>query len=591
MAKSTTDEWELYAKSKDYKQNIGLYDTADTNERMFAGDQWYGVKSNGLPTPVFNIFKRVINYFISAIMSQAVKMQFIPENIADDPTNPEDQELAAAAGLMSKYSETLWEKLKMDSRLREALLDAAISGDMDGYTYWNPNIKTGQTVEGVEIMGDIDFELVDNVNVHFGNPNDPRVERQPWIIISFRELVSKLKDEAKSHGVPKREYDLIGSDQETNTQSGDRAKIELDSGEDGKTTALIKFWRDKETGTIRYKKSTKTVTIIPETNIGIERYPVAHGNWDRRKNSYHGQAVGTGLIPNQVFINKMFAMVMLNMMNVAFPKAIYNAAIIQNWSNQVGQAIPVTSADDIHKVATYLQPGNMANHVMEVIAAAINYTKDLMGVTDAAMGNVKPDNHAAIIAVQQASFVPLETIKANLYQWVEDIGYIWLDFMIAKYGTRTITIDNKGKRETVEVQFDRLKGKKFRLKVEVGPSSFWSEISSMQTLDNLLRDARIDFVQYLERVPAGMIPKKEELIGEIKAKMAQPPQPPPINPNLNVAFEDLPPSAKAQACTAMGFQVQPQEFVEKEVVENQVEMSMVQQEAQAKAIAKQGVAY
>ena len=559
--KDTTNEWALYTKSKDYKQKVGLYENVDINEAFYAGEQWRGVVANGLPQPVFNIFRRCINYFISAILSQAVKMQFIPENISENSEDEQAKFLTQAGELISKYSEVLWEKLKMDTNMRGALLDAAISGDMDGYIFWDSTIVTGQSIEGVPIEGDISFEMVDNVNVHFGNPNDQRVETQPWIIVSFRELVSKLKDEGKLHGLKEDDLNGITSDNDYLEQSGELAKIEIDSSdEDGKTTALIKFWKDSKTKTVHYIKSTKGVTIVPSTDMGITRYPIAHGNWDKRKNSYHGQAVGTGLIPNQIFINKMFAMVMLNLMNVAFPKAVYNSSLVSTWSNQVGQAIPVSSAEDITKVAAYLQPGNMSNQVMQVIDAAISYTKDLIGVTDAAIGNIKADNHAAIIAVQQASFVPLENIKANLYQWVEDIGYVILDMMIAKYGIRNITVMEKGKRIVVPFDFSQLKGIKFQLKVDVGPSSYWSEIAAMQTLDNLLQTAKIDFIQYLERVPDGIIPKREDLLEEIRQAMSQQKPPLPEPPGTSIKFTDLPIIGQIQLAAQRGIQLQPADF-------------------------------
>ena len=38
----------------------------------------------------------------------------------------------------------------------------------------------------------------------------------------------------------------------------------------------------------------------------------------------------------------------------------------------------------------------------------------------------------------------------------------------------------------------------------------------MQTLDNLLMQGKIDVVDYLERVPAGYITKKEELVEKLK---------------------------------------------------------------------------
>ena len=38
---------------------IDLYENVQTNENFFIGKQWEGVRSNGLPTPVFNFLKRV----------------------------------------------------------------------------------------------------------------------------------------------------------------------------------------------------------------------------------------------------------------------------------------------------------------------------------------------------------------------------------------------------------------------------------------------------------------------------------------------------------------------------------------------------
>jgi len=556
----TTREWDLYEKGKDYNRKIDLGATVDRNERMYAGDQWKGVVSNGLPTPVFNIFKRIINYFIAAIMSSAVKMQFTPENIGDDTQDPQELEVKQAAEIISKYSETLWENLKMDNNLRQVLLDAALSGDACAYCWWNPEIDTGQ-----EAQGDNEIELPDNVNVFFGNPNDYRVQKQPYNIISFRELVSSLRDEARKNGVEEYKVNMISGDTDTQEQSGDMAKIELDtSGENtGKTTAIIKFWRDPKTKTIWWNKSTRAVTIRENVDTGQKLYPIAWMNWDKRKNSYHGQAVGTGLVPNQIFINKMFAMVMLNLMYNAFPKAVYDSSLIKEWNNQIGQAIPVTGGQDVNKVAAFLQPGNMSNQVMQVIDASINYTKDMLGASDAALGDVKPDNHAAIIAVQQAAAVPLETIKANLYQFVEDIGYIWLDMMATKYGKRNISISTNGQRQVVPFDFNRLKDMRLKLKVDVGPSSYWSEITAMQTLDNLLQAEKINFLQYLERIPNGVIPQKQELIDEIKQIEQQKANTPPVPtdlPNVSISMRDLPVSGQIQAAAMAGIQLNPEDF-------------------------------
>ncbi|MBQ3003510.1 MAG: hypothetical protein IJD82_07245, partial [Clostridia bacterium] len=74
-----TEEWELYEKGKEYHHSIGLYDNVNTNERFYRGDQWEGVQSGGLPTPVFNLFRRIIDFFVSTVQSGAVKMRFSAE--------------------------------------------------------------------------------------------------------------------------------------------------------------------------------------------------------------------------------------------------------------------------------------------------------------------------------------------------------------------------------------------------------------------------------------------------------------------------------------------------------------------------------
>ena len=50
----------------------------------------------------------------------------------------------------------------------------------------------------------------------------------------------------------------------------------------------------------------------------------------------------------------------------------------------------------------------------------------------------------------------------------------------------------------------------------MGASSYWSEIASMQTLDNLLMQNKISTVEYLKRLPAGQITDRETLIAVLE---------------------------------------------------------------------------
>jgi hypothetical protein len=123
----------------------------------------------------------------------------------------------------------------------------------------------------------------------------------------------------------------------------------------------------------------------------------------------------------------------------------------------------------------------------------------------------------------------MEITKQNLYQSIEDLGNIYMDFMRVYYGKRMIE-----QKQTVvdmtpmgvpvpseqmvvsEFDFGLLEKIPMSLKLDIGASAYWSEIASIQTLDNLLTQNKIDLVSYLERIPEGYISKKQELIDQLK---------------------------------------------------------------------------
>jgi hypothetical protein len=78
--------------------------------------------------------------------------------------------------------------------------------------------------------------------------------------------------------------------------------------------------------------------------------------------------------------------------------------------------------------------------------------------------------------------------------------------------------------EKIPVRFDFKQLRRFCLsvKLDVGASSYWSEIASLQTLDNLLAQGKISLVDYLERVPNGYVSKQQELIDKLRSAEKQP---------------------------------------------------------------------
>ena len=172
----------------------------------------------------------------------------------------------------------------------------------------------------------------------------------------------------------------------------------------------------------------------------------------------------------------------------------------------------------------------------QFIDLAVNYTQNFMGASDAALGDTRPDNTSAIIALQRASNAPLELVKLNMYESIEDLGRIYLDMMRVYYGTRYVQVKFLSKQEMnnqplgMSIQdtnfnkpfdFSILNEIPMSLKLDVGASSYWSEITTVQTLDNLLMQGKIELVDYLERIPEGYVSKKQELIDKLQGMQAQ----------------------------------------------------------------------
>lgn len=504
--------WEEYERGLSFNDSINLDDTVEVNENFFIGKQWEGVESNGLPTPVFNFLKRVTLFQIASVTTDNIKMQASPLAYR------EGERVSEATAVVNREFERLFEFNNIGSLLREYMRNAAVNGDGCLYTYWDAEQETGQAAKGAIVT-----EIVENTRVFFGNPRDRRVQRQPYIMISSRQMLNAVKKRAEKNGSPDWEEISPDSD-ERDSRPG--------LSPDACVTSIIKFWRNEERGTVWACEFTRTALVKPPWDTGLKCYPITWLNWDYVQDCYHGQAMITGLIPNQIFINKLFAMSMISLMTTAYPKIIYDKNRVKKWDSRVGAAIPVNGGD-VNSVARIMDPATISPQISQFIDLAINYTQTFLGATNAAMGEGRADNTSAIIALQRAANIPTEITKQNLYQSIEDLGRIYIDFMGTYYGERIVgekaqaaagALGGKAQAggESAETfDFDTLRDIPMHLKLDVGASAYWSEIANMQTLDNLLMQGRIELVDYLERIPDGYISKKHELIEKIKAQQEE----------------------------------------------------------------------
>lgn len=527
-----------FEKGYSFNQQIGLYDKVKVNEDFFIGNQWEGVEANGLPTPTYNMFKRVINFQVSTITSDNMAIQVVGMPSTSIYTA---KQLETVCEIINHQIAAIMERTKIVAKNREFLRNAAVTGDGCMHFYFDPTVENGQRVKG-----EIQAEVLDNLRVMFGNPNSRDVQKQPYIIISKRELVEdvqwrieELKEMGKTDGktYTKADPDEIVADSE-------KFQNDFDSYTDDKVTVLTYYFRNRETNTIWCIEATEKQIIREAYDTEYTLYPLIWINWDYVRDCYHGQAMVTGLLANQKFINKMFALVGISLLTTAFPKYVYDRTKIRNWTGDVGSAIGVSG--NVNDVAKVIEGASVSPQIAQFIEMSFDKTHTLLGASDVAMGDSRPDNTSAIIALQRAANTPMEMVKQDDYQRLEDAARIWIDMMAVNYGKRTVevkmSLDKPGEQplgmmlpeQTFMQEFDfkNLKEIQFAIRQDVGASSYWSEMASMQTLDNLLINDRISLKQYLERLPSGYLSKKQELLDEITAVEMMP----PVAPNTGTGM-------------------------------------------------------
>jgi len=563
-------DWEKYTKGKNYNNKLkpNYYDTVDANLEFFAGNQWPNLEISDAPKPVMNLIKRVITFFVSSMMSSKTTVRLEPL-IYSEQTETQDPEMSEhkhASNIASSEIGNLFDKFGMDNRFRDMLFKTANMGDVAVHMWWDKTKKPYGGTLGKDIRGEIDFELVNGTNVYLGNANNPVISTtiQPYVLLSGRETVKKLKAEAKLW--KSKQADDIETDTSYNVdQATDMGKIEIEGDNYGKATYILVYTYNTETETIWVSKCTEDIYMYKDIDTGLSYYPVAWNVWEKQENQYHGRAITTGLLDNQIFINKMFAFIMYWTMNNAFPKVIYDADKISGWDNRISAAIGLKNmnpGDSIHNAAGYMQPAQMSGIIVTFLELVISTTKEMLGLTDAWSGNSSPDNAKAIAITVQQSSVPLENPKANFYECVEDIGKIMVDMMGTYYGTRKIVIKNKGESKLEEYDFNQLKDIWLNVKCHVGASSYYSEIAQVQMLDNLLamKDPLFQMIDYLEALPDNY--KNEDLIDKLKTKIANTPpkEPEPQPPTISLSYAEMPTMAKIQALAKAGIKVQPQDM-------------------------------
>lgn len=519
--------WAEYERGKDYLNKFNYYSNTEECTRFYNGDQWRGLKTGGERIPQLNMIQPIVDYKVATVnsngyaisyRSMGVDMKFIEESKICDRLNT--------------LADSEWERLKLDNKIWKHTLKAAVTGDSYVFFFWNSD------------KGYLQEQTIPNVNIHFADEQEDDIQKQKYIIIVERMLVSKVKSVAEENGIDKDNISLITPDTFYDKEIGDKAKKEVEQEDnDGKCIVLTRLW--KEDGVVHFCKSTKDVIILHDYAVNnLSLYPIAHLRWKEEQGSARGLGEVLHLIPNQIEINKSLARHAMIIKNFAFPHIVYNAGKISregiNNLSKVGSVIGTTenATEAINNYISYLSPPVIPNDSINLSNQLISLTRELSGASEAFSGQINPEkaSGAAITAVQDAQALPLSIQESNLKQFIEDIARIWLDMWKA-YNPNGLTIGVKDKLNPVdeygnrlnpvdvvigvEIDGQTLSKLDLSVKIDVSPKNPYSKYSQEQNLQNFMANGYISFEEYVNALDDDSSIPKAKLLSIIERQKEQ----------------------------------------------------------------------
>ena len=294
-----TNMWTLYNKNVDYARQHGFFTDVDRCNNFYNGDQWEGLLIEGIEKVQYNFIKPIVNYKVNMITSKLRAINYGANNV-------EGTEFRATAkkvcDLFNQRAGRVWEKDQMDSKCKRVVRQAAITSEGIIYTSYDEEDDNPKN------------EILNKVDVFYGNENEPDIQKQPYILAKQRMSVLEAKQLADYYGVSKKEQEYLIGDDDTQDQAGEKDEV------NSMITIITRFYRSK--GTIHFDKASKHVDICKEKDMGTTLYPFSHMLWSEKEGSARGEGEVRTLIPNQIETNKNALRRLIAVKNTAYPQKV-----------------------------------------------------------------------------------------------------------------------------------------------------------------------------------------------------------------------------------------------------------------------------
>lgn len=472
-----TETWQLFEKGRNYLRLMNVYNDTDRNYQFYNGDQWEGAKIDGIEPVQYNFIETIVDYKLGKINANEWGIVFSSDNF-DRDFRPMAEKTCE---LLNKKARKVWERDKMDSKIRIFTEDSAVNSE--GIIYADYDLENQSPVN----------EVLNKCDVHYGNEQSEDIQSQPYILVSKRVSVMEAREFARSNGATEEEISYICGDNDSFESAGKDAKYEKDP----MCTIVTKMWKEK--GTVWFSKSVKYLEISKAKNSKLTLYPLVHFLWKHKKGSSRGEGEVKYLIPNQLEENKTLARSALSIKQNAYPQKVADISKITNPSamGQLGGIIKTQGAvDNVKNVFGYIEPAQMSSDVFKFMGDLISVTREIRNASDIATGGINPEDASgrAILAVQQASEQPLAKQTFGLKDAIEDLARIWLDQWTV-YTPEGMTLEEEvvdedtGETYTQLIQIPEsvLTNLKGSVTVDITPKSAYDKYAKEVSIENLLK--------------------------------------------------------------------------------------------------------
>ncbi len=527
---------------QNYKTSRNFYEEWAEYQRFWEADQWPAAKpgTENFPRPVTNHFAEIIDMKVAGMTYERPGLYFEPKKgslkdnfdvpvIPVDPEEVEDgEELTVSAGeLLTTIAEDVADQNDIENILESFTRSSALLGNGILYCYWDNSIEG--IGEGAYI-GEIGIMEIDVADFYVGDPKEPDVQKQPYIIVTERRPLEQVKKDYDRYS--EQAKSLRADPQSTRTRTYDHEKVEQDEAD---YVDLVHFW-EKETveeeveyGDDKFTRRRLQVNymVVCQTYVLREekdfhpnkRYPFVNFIWMPRRKSFYGKPESVDLINNQKELNRLQGIALLGAYKTGLPNVVFKKDFVKREDIPVGpggQVIEDRSPPGQGWGVDYLQPPTIASYIPLLRDSMSQGMKDASGVHEAWSGKA-PSAHlnaSAIMALQEAAGVRIRGIQRRYYAAVRDLGELFLGY-IMKYYTENRLFKVYAKKNIegkAWFELDKFQSLNFEPKVTKGSASPYAKTVIASTLERMLELGAIDAELYLQMLPPEVFPKVIELL-------------------------------------------------------------------------------